>query len=75
MQNKYGWFVLWAVIAAWLLYSAGVFVYVAMNWSDLESGPCEATPDTSWSPPNVQLCPDDLDLWECIRTASYRSDI
>ena len=39
--------------------------------------PCEASepPKETWSPPNVQLCLDDLGLWECISTVAYREDI
>ena len=40
-----------------------------------ESTPCEAVRQPTWAPPNVQLCPDDIGLWECIRTVAYREDI
>ena len=42
--------------------------------SHAASKPCEAA-DTGWEPPNLQLCPEDMTLWNCIRNASYRTDI
>ena len=37
--------------------------------------PCDAPEATGWEPPPVHLCPEDVKLWDCIRNASYRSDI
>lgn len=36
--------------------------------------PCEA-PAAGWEPPDLSRCPEDMALWDCIRHASYRSDI
>ena len=40
-----------------------------------ETAPCEAPEATGWEPPKLQLCPKDMELWDCIRDAKYRSDI
>lgn len=34
------------------------------------------TPHASWSPPDVSLCPESMELWECIKGVRYaRNDI
>ena len=58
------------VLAGLLIVGAAV---ITDRLSSIET--CEAPAVTGWQPPNVQLCPDDIDLWECIRTVAYRQDI
>ncbi len=53
---------------------AGASYYLIDLVSEAAETPCEA-PATGWEPPNLQLCPEDMTLWNCIRNASYRSDI
>ena len=53
---------------------AGASYYLFDKLAEAAEAPCEAA-DTGWEPPNLQLCPEDMTLWDCIRNASYRSDI
>ncbi len=62
--------VIFSVLASWLLLGAAMLISGIM----FQPIPCEK-PAATWSPPNVQLCPDDIGLWECISTVAYREDI
>ena len=53
---------------------AGASYYLIDLVSEAAETPCEE-PATGWEPPNLQLCPADMTLWNCIRNASYRTDI
>ena len=54
---------------------AGASYYLIDLVSEAAETPCEAPEATGWEPPPVHLCPEDMKLWDCIRNASYRSDI
>jgi hypothetical protein len=53
---------------------AGAAYYLVDTISEAAEVPCEV-PDTGWEPPDLSLCPEDMKLWDCIKNASYRSDI
>ena len=53
---------------------AGASYYLIDLVSEAAETPCEE-PATGWEPPNLRLCPEDMTLWNCIRNASYRTDI
>jgi hypothetical protein len=60
-----------AVIIGMLTVGATVVITAARSYAE---APCDA-PDPGWGPPDLSLCPEDMALWDCIKTASYRSDI
>lgn len=67
-------FVLIAMLAIGLLFAtAELFAKL----QEAKVTPCEAPQgvEQGWRPPPLQLCPKDMELWDCIRDASYRSDI
>ena len=54
---------------------AGAAYYLVDIISEAAEEPCEAPEATGWEPPKLQLCPKDMELWDCIRDAKYRSDM
>lgn len=53
---------------------AGAAYYLVDKISEAAEEPCPK-PAAGWEPPKLQLCPEDMELWDCIRDAKYRSDI
>lgn len=64
-------FVIVFVLMAILMFGAVAVIDTARE----AAVPCEAPEATGWGPPNLSLCPEDMDLWHCIKDAAYRSDI
>ena len=54
---------------------AGASYYLIDLVSEAAETPCEKPEAKGWEPPKLQLCPKDMELWDCIRDAKYRSDI
>ena len=72
-RAQYMAIVAWGLLLA-IGAGAGASYYLFDKLAEAAEAPCDA-PDTGWEPPNLQLCPEDMDLWNCIRNAAYRTDI
>ena len=64
-------FLIIVVLTGMLLIGAVIVIVAARGAA---AAPCEE-PAAGWEPPDISRCPEDMALWECIRNASYRSDI
>ena len=60
------------VLVFWLTLGAALIASGLMGINPCEANEARAP---TWSPPNVQLCPEAMGLWECVRDAAYREDI
>jgi len=72
-MDKQDWIVV-LVLSVMLAIGAGIALYGLIIVVSDAAAPCEA-PDAGWQPPDLSLCPEGIGLWDCIRNASYRSDI
>lgn len=61
------------VIVGLLAVGATVVINAARDYAAAEI-PCKAE-RPGWEPPPIQLCPEDMKLWKCLRDAAYRTDI
>lgn len=68
-NNRSQWIIFW-VITGVLSFFALVVIFAAMDYAVPEP----EKPAQDWRP-DLSKCPDDVELWECVKGAMYRRDI
>ena len=71
-QAQLAW---WSCVIALVCIAALVFRGLAANAETLRAcTPLEPPAVEDWRPP-IRNCPDDVELWECMRHAMWRTDL